>query len=285
MMKIIMAVIGDGNATPVLEASLQIARRFGSHIIGLHSLTSEYAVVFGGEMGFSLSTEGDRAMEREGYQRRDHAHRLFGEFMAAHGVAVESAAAGHSGARASWRDEDGRQNAIVGMMGPVCDLIVLEQPDKLASIAEATLEDALFESGRPMLRVPKTVPAAIGDVVAVAWNGSTETATTIALSMPLLEAAKEVVVITVSPELMPEPGPTGEALAQTFDRHGFKVSLRAASGRQSRQGDSFLAEAISAGADLLIKGAYTQHRLRQMVFGGATRQIIMNAKIPVLLAR
>ena len=84
---------------------------------------------------------------------------------------------------------------------------------------------------------------------------------------------------------MPEPGPTGEALAQTFDRHGFKVSLRAASGRQSRQGDSFLAEAISAGADLLIKGAYTQHRLRQMVFGGATRQIIMNAKIPVLLAR
>ena len=78
-MKIIMAVIGDGNATPVLEASLQIARRFGSHIIGLHSLTSEYAVVFGGEMGFSLSTEGDRAMEREGSQRRDHAHRLFGD--------------------------------------------------------------------------------------------------------------------------------------------------------------------------------------------------------------
>ena len=68
-------------------------------------------------------------------------------------------------------------------MGRVCDLIVLEQPDKLASIAEATLEDALFESGRPMLMVPKTVPAAIGDVVAVAWNGSTETATTIALSL------------------------------------------------------------------------------------------------------
>jgi len=51
-MKNLLAVIGDGSAGPVLEAALLVARRFNSHIVGLHSLTTEYAVVFGGEMGF-----------------------------------------------------------------------------------------------------------------------------------------------------------------------------------------------------------------------------------------
>jgi hypothetical protein len=59
-MKNLLAVVGDGNATPVLEASMKVAQRFDSHIVGLHSLTTEYAVVFGGEMGFSISSEVDR---------------------------------------------------------------------------------------------------------------------------------------------------------------------------------------------------------------------------------
>jgi nucleotide-binding universal stress UspA family protein len=41
---------------------------------------------------------------------------------------------------------------------------------------------------------------------------------------------------------------------------------------------------MASGADLLVKGAYTQSRLRQMIFGGATRHIIMDAKIPVIMA-
>ncbi len=73
IMKNLLAVIGDGNAGPVLEAALRVARRFNSHIVGLHSLTTEYAVVFGGEMGFSISSEVDRTLEREGQERRDMA--------------------------------------------------------------------------------------------------------------------------------------------------------------------------------------------------------------------
>src|SRR6266852_2133192 len=65
-MKNLLAVIGDGNAGPVLEAALMAARRFNSHIVGLHSLTTEYAVVFGGEMGFSISSEVDRTLDRAG---------------------------------------------------------------------------------------------------------------------------------------------------------------------------------------------------------------------------
>lgn len=284
-MKNLLAVIGDGNADPVLEASLKIALRFNSHIVGLHSLTTEYAVVFGGELGFSISSEVDRALEREGHERRDQARRLFGEFMTAHGVPIGPVSSSYNRPGASWREEDGRQNAVVGMLGRAYDLIIVEQPDKLTSIAEATLEDALFESGRPALMVPKEAPTVLGEIVAVAWTGSTETATTVALGMPFLKQAKEVVVVAVGPQHMPEPGPTGDELARTLERHGMKVSLRTAFGRQKPQGESFLKEAMEAGADLILKGAYTQSRIRQMIFGGATRHLIMESTIPVMMAR
>ena len=284
-MKNLLAVVGDGNATPVLEASMKVAQRFDSHIVGLHSLTTEYAVVFGGEMGFSISSEVDRTLEREGHDRRDQARRLFRDFMNWHGVPVGALPPGHNGPSASWREEDGRQNAVVGLIGRVFDLILVEQPEKLASIAEATLEDALFESGRPVLMVPANPPPAMGEVIAIAWNGSTETALTVALGMPFIKQAKHVAIVAVGAQHMPEPGPEGEELARTLERHGVEVSLRTAVGRQKPQGESFLKEAIAAGADMLFKGAYTQSRIRQMIFGGATRHIIMEANLPVLMAR
>src|SRR5579872_4698593 len=284
-MRNLLAVIGDGNAGPVLEAALKVARRFNSHIVGLHSLTTEYAVVFGGEMGFSISSEVDRTLEREGHDRRDQARRLFRDFMSAQGVLIGPVSPDNPGPSASWREEDGRQNAVVGMSGRVYDLILVEQPEKLASIAEATLEDALFESGRPVLMVPKTMSEVMGEVIAIAWNGSTETALTVALGMPFLKQAKQVVIVTVGPQHMPEPGPTGDELARTLERHGLAVSLRTAYGRQKPQGESFMREALAAGADLMLKGAYTQSRIRQMIFGGATRHIIMESPIPVLMAR
>src|SRR5262249_40769691 len=284
-MKNLLTVVGDGNAAPVLDTALMTARCFNSNIVGLHSLTTEYAVVFGGEMGFSISSEVDRTLEREGHERRVQARRLFREFMTAHDVPLGPVAAGHNGPAAWWREEDGRQNAVVGMIGRVFDLIIVEQPEKLASIAEATLEDALFESGRPVLMVPKRSLPTLGEVVAIAWNGSTETAVTVAMGMPFLKQARKVVVVTVGPQHMPEPGPEGEELARTLERHGLDVSIRTAYGRQKAQGESFLKEAMAAGADLLLKGAYTQSRIRQMIFGGGTRHIIMDAQLPVLMAR
>ena len=122
-MKNLLAVIGDGNAAPVLEAALLTARRFNSHVVGRHSLTTEYAVVFGDKMGFKNSSDVDRTFEREGHDRRDLARRLFGEFMGARGVHIGPLVSGYDGPSASWLEEGGRQNALVGVLGRVYDLI------------------------------------------------------------------------------------------------------------------------------------------------------------------
>ena len=280
-MKAILVVVGDATAAAAVDAALAVARRFGSHIVGLHAVTTEYAVVFGGEMGFSISSEVDRTLEREAQERRDQARRLFREKMAAAGVPLVPAAAPGTGPTAEWREEDGRQNAVTGTLGRAFDLIVVEQPTKLASLAEATLEDALFESGRLVLMVPAGTPAQFGDNISIAWNGSTETARTVALSMPFLLQAREVKVVSVESGLV--PGPSGADLATSLARHGINVTSRHVQ-TKNPPGEMMLAEAKAHGADLMVKGAYTQSRLRQMIFGGATRQIINEATIPVLMA-
>ena len=210
---------------------------------------------------------------------------------------------------AEWREESGRQNAVAGSFGRIFDLVLVERPEKLASLAEATLEDALFESGRPVMMAPPTVPAAVGERVSIAWNGSTETARTVAFAMPFLERAKEVEVVSVEEGMT--PGPAGEELARSLALHGMPVTSRHVQARGRTPGQAFLEEAKAFNADLLIKyripwatpiiwremmtraygtkpliikGAYTQSRLRQLIFGGATRHIIMEATIPVLLA-
>ncbi len=251
-MKSILAVVADGDAAPVLATALGVAQRFKGHIVGLHAVTTEYAVVFGGEMGFSISSEVDRTLEREGQERREQARRVFREFMAGQQVPIGAAGAGEIGPTAEWREEEGRQNAVVGALGRVFDLIVVEQPAKLASLTEATLEDALFESGRPVLMAPTSRRGAIGDTIVIAWNGSSETARTVAFAK--------------------------------LTRGGIAASWRHVVGKGRTPGEIFLDEAMASGADLLVKGAYTQSRLRQMIFGGATRHIIMEATIPVLMA-
>ena len=101
--------------------------------------------------------------------------------------------------------------------------------------------------------------------------------------MPLLQKAARVTVLTVEGGTV--PGPTGEQLAQYLERNGVRSEpITITPKGRSTTGETILAHAASLGCDLLIKGAYTQSRLRQMMFGGATRHILANATLPVLMA-
>jgi len=91
-------------------------------------------------------------------------------------------------------------------------------------------------------------------------------------------------VQVVSVEGAMTPGPSGEDLAQALARHGIATLARHVTPRDRTAGQIFIDEAKATGADLMVKGAYTQSRLRQMIFGGATRHILAHATLPVLMA-
>ena len=101
--------------------------------------------------------------------------------------------------------------------------------------------------------------------------------------MPLLQKADRVTVLTVIGGTG-VPGPSAEQLIRYLQRNGIVAEpLRVELDGRST-GKAILATAKSLGCDLLIKGAYTQSRLRQMIFGGATQHVLANAALPVLLA-
>ena len=75
----------------------------------------------------------------------------------------------------------------------------------------------------------------------------------------------------------------GEALKQYLAPHGIDAELVAVSEAGRNTGESLLAEVANANADMLVMGAYSHSRLRELVFGGVTRHVLREANVPVLL--
>src|SRR5690606_13250583 len=143
-------------------------------------------------------------------------------------------------------------------------------------------ETALFDTGRPILVAPPKPPRVMGENVVIAWNGSTETSRTIALGLPFLVKAAKVFVLTIENGLL--PGPTGAEVVRHLLPHGIVAEnvVRGLNGRPI--GEAIMEEVVKLDCDLLVKGGYTQGRLRQLIFGGATSHILAHAELPVLMA-
>jgi nucleotide-binding universal stress UspA family protein len=261
-----------------LQTALLLARRFDSYIEGfaLQPGLSQFLAV---DMGGSVVTESFR---QESIEEAKKTKAMFEAFMQEQGVPRSSQAA--SGLSFSWLDDAPEGEDIVGSYGRVFDLIVLSRPDATSlGLHHRALESGLFESGRPILLSPTSPPKQIATNVLIAWNGSTEQTRAIAFAMPLLEQAERVKVLTI-PGGAGVPGPSGEQLTRSLQRNGIPATPLTVELDGRSTGETVLATAASHDCDLLIKGAYTQSRLRQLIFGGATRHILANATLPVFLA-
>ena len=202
------------------------------------------------------------------------------EFSAKARKAFEGAA---TGSPFRWRAGPSVDDTTLGSLARVYDATVLGRPSTSGSGPRmTTLEAALFESGRPVVLAPPKVPAALGDIIAVSWNCSTEQSRATAFAMPLLVAAKAVHVIAV--EGLSVPGPSAAQCVENLIANGVKATETSLPSRGRKPAEVLLEECNRIGADFLVKGAYTQSRLRQMIFGGATSHLLANSNIPMLMA-
>jgi nucleotide-binding universal stress UspA family protein len=184
-------------------------------------------------------------------------------------------------ARFRWRGGSPIDDAALGSLGRVHDITVLGRPGGRGARMTA-VESALFDSGRPVLMAPPLAPATFGETVLIHWNASTETARCMRFAMPILRKARRVSLIAVEGAIV--PGPSIKDAVGYLEANGIAASDKTVAGRGNRPGEAILAEAAAVGADLLVKGAYTQSRLRQMIFGGATSHILAAAELPVFFA-
>ena len=278
-MKTILIPTEDHDAMPaVLEAARLVAKTFDSYMEGfaVHPAAGTYVAV---EPVSSLAISG--AYEHDA-ELAAQARTTFENFMRTHEVPASGADDGRFSY--GWPRAEAEDDLFIGSYGRLFDLIALGRPGRAAQNPRMPpLEAALFDSGRPALIVPPRVPTSIGRNVLVAWNRSTEQATTNAFALPLLRLAEQVTVLEV--EGGTTPGPSADQAAQHLRRNGIKATALTIKPGGRSVGEAVLDHAAKIGADLLVKGAYTQSRLRQMMFGGATRHILAHANLPVLMAR
>src|SRR5499427_1919930 len=287
-MKTILVPTEDHDSmAAVLHAAWLVARRFDSYVEGfaVQPAASEFVALDPlSSLTVPQIADGDAEIEHDSRQ-------MFESFMATNNVPPATPLLPAPPARLSyaWVRSGGESDVFVGSHGRVFDLVVLGRPGRAPQNPRmAPLEAALFESGRPVLIAPPTPPKQLGRNVLVAWNGSTEQARTNALAMPLLRGADEVTVLTVEGGMTAnatgDAGPTGDEVALHLIRNGVPATAVTVAPAGRTTGEAILDHARSRGYDLLVKGAYAQSRLRQMIFGGATRHILAYATLPVLMA-
>ncbi len=276
-MKAILIPVEDHAAMgAVLATALRLAEGFGSYMEGVAlgpDLTQFAAADFSlGSVIFDDRTR--RELLAEAYE-------IFSRFMQIHGVgrAQEDAQKPYYG----WRGDTLVTDEGVGEYGRVFDVIAVGRPAAgIQQPRKATLEAALFESGRPLLIAPPQAPGKLGECIAIAWNASPESARSVAFAMPLLLAAQDVPVMMVPGTRL--SGPDENQLVASLRRHGVPARSVPTQETPKGPGHAVLETAYGLGADLLVKGGYTQSRMRQFIFGGPTSQILTEANLPVFMA-
>lgn len=168
------------------------------------------------------------------------------------------------------------------------DLVVLPRPygEGRGAEAEPIVEAAMFEGHAPVLVVPDNrAPMKQPRTALIGWNESVEAMRAIRLAMPFLRAAELVRIVVIDP---PQHGPDrsdpGGLLSQMLSRHGVKVEIDVLSKTMTRVSDILNRHAADTDADMIVMGAYGHSRFREAILGGATRNMLEQATVPVFMA-
>ena len=146
-------------------------------------------------------------------------------------------------------------------------------------------ETVVFQSGRPVLIVPETIPAEFKlDAVAVAWDFSRTAARAVSDAIPLLERAKVVRIVCVTNEKSFGSSRTTSELAVHLSRHGVNVAVDQVDAGGNSIGDVLTQFVAANKIDLLVMGAYGHSRFREFILGGATKSMMSKPPVPILLS-
>ena len=178
---------------------------------------------------------------------------------------------------------------VVGGAARYSDLVVLPRPygEGVDEAAPMILEAALFDGEAPVLVCPpRPVAEPPGRRIVIAWNESPEAMAAVRAALPLIRRAEvvDIAIVDPRPRAADEADP-GFELSQMLARHGAEVTVSILARTVPRIAEVLQRHATDTGADLIVMGAYGHSRFREAILGGATRDMLEDVDIPVLMAR
>ena len=181
-----------------------------------------------------------------------------------------------------WLSEELENQKYLGDLSRVYNVVIISRPyQELQSASLSSIQTILFDGGRPVMLIPMNKQIDIGKEVVISWNCTTESSRAVFAALPILKKANNVTILTV--EKVITDGPSGQQVSELLASHGIDAKPVTISGDEKKIGDAILDFSKSIDADLIVKGAYTQSRLREIIFGGATRHLMLHSEIPIYL--
>lgn len=282
----LLAVInGAPESRAVARMAVALGKQSPCLIDGLHVMSDDalfgwpQGMMFSGPMPAPVAEE----LHKQQKDRRDAANAIFSEETANLPRLENGALPDKTHTSVRWQEVRGREWYEVAHQGRSHDLVLVAQPKEPRGISETdALEAALFDSGRPVLVVPDNETNTPGRSIALAWSDSRESSRSIWAALPFLEKAERVSLIVVDSG---EDEAAGlEQINEYLLHKDIDVEIIRQPDNGAPIGDQILSCAEDVNADMLIMGAYGHSRLREMVLGGATRDVLRSAQMPVLMA-
>jgi nucleotide-binding universal stress UspA family protein len=282
---ILVPATGSDRDTVVFAAALAAARRFAAHLEFLHvrpdaAATAVSIAADGG--GATLAGGLIARLEEEADAREEKANQLVVEFCQREGLALANAPLAPPGPSAWWLREIGDEPYWVAEHGRVADLLVVGRPGEDEGVSMETLEAALIESGRPVFIPPAAPLAALPETVVIAWKATREAARAVTATLPFLDIARQVVILTVAEDQCASQE-EADRLLSSLRWRGVPISARLLPLDPRGAADTLLSAAAERRA-LLVMGGYGHSRLREWIFGGVTLRVLRGAEVPVLMA-
>jgi nucleotide-binding universal stress UspA family protein len=178
---------------------------------------------------------------------------------------------------------DSRSGRFV-QLARVHDLVVLDAADISDPSQRTVIEDVLFDSGCPLLVVPRDAKMVRLERIAIAWDGSARSARAVKDALPFLVRARTVVAVTVAGEKDLSRMAPGADLAMFLARHGVECKLAMLAAEAGDVAERLRSFVASEGMEMIIMGAFVHSRFRQAMLGGVTRSLLEQPPVTLFLA-
>jgi nucleotide-binding universal stress UspA family protein len=273
MIKTIL-ILADETAAfeTALVSGIELGKRFGAHLDVLHVRSDPVGVVPLAAEGLSPSVieEIRNVMEKTSKEHELKARAIYNRLCAAAGIS------------ANWRIATGRKADIAAAAARLNDLVLIGRSTSDDSSWRNEIESILFNGGRPILLLPRGSAPFLGKRAAVAWNGSAQAARAVTAALPFLRLAEKTDILSAGAI---DVYASTAGLIAYLARHEADAVAREFDANDAAIGKMLLEQCRLWGDRLLVMGAYGHSRLRQIVLGGVTREVLGGSDLPVLICR
>lgn len=178
----------------------------------------------------------------------------------------------------TWIREFGDAAALAVSHSRLSDAVILSTAESYPSVGAVALH-----ARTPVLAVPEGAQGLdVASPIVIAWNGSPPAANAMRGALPIIVAARSVHILTVDHD------DEEFSAARSFEylaHHSIRSEIhwRHSDGKPLAQAITAFAQQLGAGA--IVAGAYGHNRIREMLLGSVTRELLRTSTIPLVLAR